>query len=210
MNNSLFQKSFNVLCFGISTGILSSVLIALPAFSQTPPAISLPPNIAQLLDDFNLTPVPCAGGVATIQIGSGTVCVEPSDRFPAGDYVYDPDTDAIRRLHQQTNGTGTSQPGVQFAFRNVLEYSNCLEDILQFYKDSNRVMQQGRRSNCIIEFFEINADRGFSREQALQLIRAADAYATTSLSPPMYPPVGIRRRIAQEFGFIYSLDSNPR
>lgn len=207
MYNLRSLKWLQGLCFGMSTGIGFFVPFALPAFSQTPQETALPPNIEQLLDDFELTPAACSARAAVIQIGSGTVCVQASDRLPAGNYTYDPDTNEIRRSQPQTPQAGGTQPAVQFTFRNILDYSNCLEDILQFYKDSNRLMQQGRRSNCAADTFATNANQGFSRDQALQLIRAADAYAT-AMSPAIYPPAGMRKRIAEEFGFTYALDTD--
>ena len=184
--------------------------------------ISLPPNITQILEDFELTPVACTDGVVTIKIGPGTVCVQPSNRLPAGDYIYDAASDQIKPSQNQprsansaprqtvpdnsgSNQTTATQSTYRFNFINILDYSNCLEDIMQLYKNQ-RFNSQTRRSTCLPEVFQ--AGNTLSREQAISLIESADTYATSSLSPAIYPPGGTRARIKQEFGYTYAIDKN--
>lgn len=103
-----------------------------------------------------------------------------------------------------------SQPistGVRFSFQNVFEYSNCLEDIIQLYQDPERLVQQGRRGNCLPEVFSTYASQGLSQAQALEVIKAANQYAlNASAGRWLFPPAGLRIRIQQLFGFTYAID----
>ncbi|MUL38414.1 hypothetical protein [Gloeocapsopsis dulcis] len=47
-----------------------------------------------------------------------------------------------------------------------------------------------------------------SNSQALELISAANFYATNMLERKLYPPRGQRRRVAQIFQFIYDIDAS--
>lgn len=203
--------------------------MASPALSQpqritllVAQGISLPPNITQMLEDFELTPIACTDGVVTIKIGPGTVCVQPSNRLPAGDYIYDAATDQIRPSQNQprsanpapeqtvpsnsgSNQTTATQSTYRFNFNTILAYSNCLEDIIQLYKNQ-RFNSQTRHSTCLPEVFQLG--NTLSREQARSLIESADFYATSLLSPALYPPRGTRARITQEFGYTYAIDEN--
>jgi hypothetical protein len=59
------------------------------------------------------------------------------------------------------------------------------------------------------EVFQVYGNKGLSPSQALELIRAADQYATYQLNPILYPPQGQRARIAKMFGFTYQIDKAP-
>ncbi len=74
-----------------------------------------------------------------------------------------------------------SQP--QFEFRNVIEYSKGLENVISGFK-------QGQ----------------LSQADARRVIVAADQYATHVLTPKLYPPAGIRRQVAQMFDYTYAID----
>jgi hypothetical protein len=94
----------------------------------------------------------------------------------------------------------------QFTFRDILSYSNCLEDVIQLYQDPQRLKRSGRRSQCLAEIFS-RYTSGISRSQALEIIRAADRYATASgRETLLYPPRGQRIRIQELFGFNYAID----
>ncbi len=81
-----------------------------------------------------------------------------------------------------TQSQAQSQGQSQFNFKTVLDYSQGLEAVITAY-------QSGK----------------ISKEDARQVIVAADAYATNTLSPKLYPPAGLRNRIAQLFGFSYAI-----
>ncbi|TAD84138.1 MAG: hypothetical protein EA000_13280 [Oscillatoriales cyanobacterium] len=66
--------------------------------------------------------------------------------------------------------------------------------------------QQGRKSSCLPDVFQAS-NRGLSKSQALDLIQAANAYATSpTLTQPLYPPKGQRMRINEMFRFVYHID----
>ncbi|WP_404788595.1 hypothetical protein [Altericista sp. CCNU0014] len=73
----------------------------------------------------------------------------------------------------------------RFGFRTEQEYQAGLDKILQSYQQ-----------------------RQMSQADALNIIRAANDYATTQLPAPLYPPVQQRQLISQVFGFRYAIDSN--
>ncbi len=100
---------------------------------------------------------------------------------------------------------------LQFVFASIAQYADCLEDILQLYQGPVAFKAQPRHSMCLPEVFEAYKDTGFSRQQALQLVQAADFYATKLLSSTLYPPFGQRERVARWFGFVYGMDmTNPK
>jgi hypothetical protein len=76
--------------------------------------------------------------------------------------------------------------GPRFAFRNEQEYEAGLNKILQSYQE-----------------------RQLSQADALNVIRAANTYATTQLPTPLYPSVQQRQFIGQVFGFTYAIDNRP-
>jgi hypothetical protein len=79
--------------------------------------------------------------------------------------------------------TPQAQTQSQFDFKSVAEYSQGLERVIAAY-------QQGQ----------------VSKADARRAIVDADQYATTALSPKLYPPAGQRQRIAQLFEFTYGID----
>ncbi len=50
--------------------------------------------------------------------------------------------------------------------------------------------------------------RQLSQADALNIIRVANAYATTQFAHSLYPPVQQRQFIGQMFGFFYDIDSS--
>ncbi|HEY9827950.1 MAG TPA: hypothetical protein V6D19_21140, partial [Stenomitos sp.] len=72
----------------------------------------------------------------------------------------------------------------KFQFQTEAEYQAGLDKVLQAYQQ-----------------------RQLSQADALNIIRAANTYATTQLAQPLYPPVAQRQFIGQVFGFNYAIDS---
>jgi hypothetical protein len=94
----------------------------------------------------------------------------------------------------------------QFNFLDVLSYSNCLEDVIQLYQNTGRLRTQGRRSDCLQDVFA-QYPNGISRSQALEIIEAANRYATAERRDALlYPPRGQRVRIREIFGYTYAID----
>jgi hypothetical protein len=73
----------------------------------------------------------------------------------------------------------------QFRFQTEQDYQAGLDKVLQAYQQ-----------------------RQLSQADALNIIRAANTYATTQFARPLYPPVQQRQFIGQVFGFSYAIDSN--
>jgi hypothetical protein len=71
----------------------------------------------------------------------------------------------------------------RFGFRTEQEYQAGLDRVLQGYQQ-----------------------RQLSQADALNIIRAANDYATTQLPAPIYPPAQQRQFIGQVFGFRYAID----
>lgn len=80
----------------------------------------------------------------------------------------------------------TQQPQAeqsQFNFRNSAEYNQGIESIITGFK-------QGK----------------LSKAEARGVIAAADEYATTQLTPKLYPLAGVRRQVGQLFDYTYAID----
>jgi hypothetical protein len=73
----------------------------------------------------------------------------------------------------------------QFRFQTEQDYQAGLDKVLQAYQQ-----------------------RQLSKTDALNIIRAANTYATTQFAHPLYPPVQQRQFINQVFGFSYAIDSS--
>lgn len=73
----------------------------------------------------------------------------------------------------------------QFRFQTEQEYQAGLDKVLQAYQQ-----------------------RQLSQADALNIIRAANTYATTQLPRPLYPPAQQRQFIGQVFGFSYTIDGS--
>ena len=71
----------------------------------------------------------------------------------------------------------------QFDFKTVLDYSKGIEGVIKGFK-------QGQ----------------LSQSEARRVILAADQYATKTLTPPLYPPAGVRKQVAQLFDFTYAIE----
>lgn len=107
---------------------------------------------------------------------------------------------------QPSNVEPSSTPA--FSFTNTLEYGDCLEVILKLYGNSGTLTEREQQSSCFEKIRVAYGNNGLSKLDALQLISAADFYATTLLSRDLYPLRGQRVRIASLFGFIYTVDVN--
>lgn len=110
--------------------------------------------------------------------------------------------------HVISTSTDPVTVALNFSFQNVLEYSDCLEDIIRLYQNPVQLEQRGRRSNCLPEVFSTYETTGLSQSQALEVIKAADQYAlNASAGRWLFPPAGLRIRVQQLFGFIYEIDA---
>lgn len=167
-----------------------------PQITIQPQVVNL--SINELVTQWGFTPVNCRPGVASIRQDKKTVCVNPTPQLPPGDYTFNPATNQISPI-------ATTRP---FSFVNSLQYSHCVQDILRFYQDKEQLLKQGRQSDCLADKFQANMQTGISRQQAREMIEAADVYATALVKPKLFPPRGLREQVAQQLGFIYELDAN--
>lgn len=136
------------------------------------------------------------GDAQNLALQLGTALTELRN-FPAG---------AATALRSRPDDTTPLTITPVFAFRDALAYSYCLEDVLQLYQNPQQFNQLGRRSDCLTDIFTNYAD-GISRSQALEIITAADKYATQNFRPSiLYPPRGQRVRIEELFDFTYAVD----
>ena len=116
---------------------------------------------------------------------------------------------AIASFSQPLSGSSELVPAsiISFDFRSPGPYSYCVEDIIQLHLNATGVKERGRRATCLPEVFARYQSSGLTRDQARQLIEAANAYATTAFTGiKMYPLKGQRVRIAEFFGFMYEID----
>jgi hypothetical protein len=84
---------------------------------------------------------------------------------------------------QSSGPTRDSSTVTEFKFRNVRQYSETVEQILAS-------QQQGQ----------------LSLEEAQAMVASADRFATTQLTPQLYPLAGVRQRVTEMLGFTYALD----
>jgi S1-C subfamily serine protease len=167
-------------------------------------------NVA-LIQQWNLKSVPCSNQAVSIFIDGKEYCTEPTDWLSLGKYQYIRNDDRLEPITQPTvtSNSQTLAISPQFTFTSVWDYGNCLEDIIQLYLGVDQLKQRGRIGNCLTDVFQTYQNKGLSQVQALELIRAADQYATSQLNPALYPPQGQRRRINKMFGFTYQIDKTP-
>lgn len=184
----------------ISAVIFSFLAMSAPALSQTLQPTLIPlqssggQSLNQLVPQWGFNLVPCTTGVASITYGAEKTCVTPTPQLPAGEYAYELTTNQVTPLNSHTVATS------KFTFTSVLDYSNCLETILQQYQGTLNPQQQ---NGCIVQ-----SNQYLSQSQALELISGANFYATNMLERKLYPPRGQRRRVAQLFQFIYEIDAS--
>ncbi len=165
-----------------------------PAVTVEPKPILTP--IRDLVSAWGYEIVGCGNDTAAIRYGDSSVCVKPSEKLPPGNYVYEPCKNAI--VPQQLKGN--------YTFTNVLEYSNCLEDIIKLYENKGLSATQSRKSSCREDLFSQYKETGIPKDQAAMAIQEADFYATALLNTKLYPPRGQRLRVAKLFGYIYQID----
>lgn len=234
-NNIVLLNQRSLTRFTLLVNITASFLgMAVPALSQTLELSQNAVNLEELVQQWGYTTVNCSPDAVFISQGSSAVCVSPTSELQSGYYIYNPDENELVPVNNQTNPQPNpsnpqvnTQPNVQrhstpreaqaplpelppakYEFTSSQDYGLCLEDILQLYIDKELFKLRGRKSNCLAEIFDLATDRGLSQEQAVNLIKEADIYATTILTRKLFPLRGQRRRIAQLFGFIYEIDNN--
>ena len=164
----------------------------------------------------------CRGNVAIIShdLTGEKACVVPNSDLRAGEFIYDSTNNKIysETIYSENipeTSDYNTEPEIEevatteilFDFTNSYDYSTCLDNILLAYENRQSDLRQSTKNECannILNKFGTH----LSRELTLDLITSADAYATQDLDIRLYPPFGLRRRVAINFGYVYDLDKN--
>lgn len=96
---------------------------------------------------------------------------------------------------------------ITFSFNNTFDYAACLDVILLKYEKRNAELENAFKNDCATDVLSV-VGNDLSKNEALQLVKAANLYATEGLENPLYPTLGLRRRIAINLGYVYDADKN--
>ncbi len=94
-----------------------------------------------------------------------------------------------------------------FDFNNTYDYGTCLDVILLVYEKRNAELENVFKNDCATNILNTFGNN-LSKDVALQLVESANLYATKELESPLYPTLGLRRRIAINLGYVYDIDKN--
>ena len=94
-----------------------------------------------------------------------------------------------------------------FDFSNTYDYNACLDVILLAYEKRNAELENVYKNDCATNVLNTFGS-DLSKDIALELVRSANSYATKKLENPLYPTLGLRRRIAINLGYVYDTDKN--
>lgn len=103
--------------------------------------------------------------------------------------------------------TQNSQASFTFDFYNTYDYNACLDVILLAYEERSAELENVYKNDCATNVLNTFGS-DLSKDVALQLIKSANSYATEELENPLYPTLGLRRRIAINLGYVYDTDKN--
>lgn len=96
---------------------------------------------------------------------------------------------------------------VTFDFNNTYDYAACLDVILLSYEQRIAELENVFKNDCATNILNTYGNN-LSQEDALQLVKSADVYVKNELEDPLYPTLGLRRRIAINLGYVYDIDQN--
>ena len=94
-----------------------------------------------------------------------------------------------------------------FSFNNTYDYNACLDVILLAYEGRNAELDNVYKNDCATNVLNTFGN-DLSQDVALKLVDSANYYATEELETPLYPTLGVRRRIAINLGYVYEADKN--
>ena len=119
---------------------------------------------------------------------------------------------ASAQIETQPNQTQPEAPNSKaneftFDFYNTYDYNACLDVILLAYEKRNAVLENVYKNDCATNVLNTFGNN-LSKDVALQLVESANLYATEELQNPLYPTLGVRRRIAINLGYVYDTDKN--
>ena len=111
-------------------------------------------------------------------------------------------------LTQNTVPEQDSQTEVfTFNFNNTYDYNACLDVILLAYEGRKAELENVFKNDCATNVLNTFGS-DLSKDIALRLVDSANYYATEELENPLYPTLGVRRRIAINLGYVYEADRN--
>lgn len=113
------------------------------------------------------------------------------------------ETDASKPENQNS----TVKEEFVFNFNNVFDYSTCLDVIVLAYEQRNTELQSAIKNDCANNVLQ-NFGSNLAKDTALRLVESANLHATEGLENPLYPTLGVRRRIAINLGYVYAPDKN--
>ena len=79
--------------------------------------------------------------------------------------------------------------------------------MLLAYEQRQIELETTPKNECAEEIFRV-LGQNLSHDVTLQLVTAADKHATQELEDKLYPPLGLRRRVAINVGYVYEIDRN--
>ncbi len=95
-----------------------------------------------------------------------------------------------------------------FDFDNSYDYTACLDVILLTYEGRNAELNNVSKNKCATNVLNVFGNNLSKKDVALQLVKSAHLHATKGLEDPLYPSLGLRRRIAINLGYVYDIDKN--
>lgn len=118
---------------------------------------------------------------------------------------------AQTEIQTQPDSTGEQQQSrtqdFAFDFTNTYDYAACLDVILLAYERRNAELENVFKNDCANDVLNTFGNN-LSKDVALKLVDSANLYATEELEDPLYPTLGLRRRIAINLGYVYDTDKN--
>ena len=129
------------------------------------------------------------------QVGANQV-----DSQPASEIKANPD-------ENETENQNAQAQAFEFSFDNAYDYAACLDVILLTYEGRNSELENASQNECTSDILNTFGDN-LTKDAALELIKSAHFRATEGLESPLYPSLGIRRRVAINLGYVYDIDQN--
>ena len=119
---------------------------------------------------------------------------------------------ASAQIEAEPNRTQPEAPNSEaneftFDFYNTYDYNACLDVILLAYEERSAELENVYKNDCATNVLNTFGN-DLSKDVALQLVKSANSYATEELENPLYPTLGVRRRIAINLGYVYDTDKN--
>ena len=208
----------------LTSGILLGTQSVVTAQAESPQTRN---QMMEFASSWGFKLTECQDNVAIIRhdITGEKACVIPTSKIGVGKFVYDsannkifPETvyetssvsETVEKKEYINPQPQTKDPRINptvFNFNNVYDYSICLDLILLAYEDRQLELQNVTQNECSESIFNLLGNN-LSKDLTLQIVASADAYATKNLENKLYPPLGIRRRVAINLGYIYEIDIN--